>query len=264
MMNRILSLDQLNRKIIAYTLATLAMVFVLVSAQDWIHSQVKGYNFYLSESLLFNTYWLCFIPIAFFAQKLEGRTSYWKMATLVLVSAAFHLLLYPFLVFVLSSLLFDYTYTFNKVLSYGLSKYVYITVFGYALLYIALTYRQSTKQAPMQAVEAVNSIDTIALRKGTQQLIVSTADIICIQSESPYIKISTSTDSFLHLESLKSIQEKLDKSIFIRVHKSTIINLDKVVSFKSRLNGDYDITMGNETLVRLSRNFATEFKKRFT
>lgn len=263
MMNQFSSLGLLNRKTLAFTLATLVVVFALVSAQDWIHSQVQGYNFYLNESLLFNTYWLCFLPIALLAQKLEYDTNYWKTAALVLVSATFHLLLYPFLVFALSSLLFDYTYTFNKVFSYGLSKYVYITLFGYAVLYVALAYRKAPKQVSRNQV-AADTIKKIALSKGPQKVLVSTSDIITIQAESPYVKITTSTDSFLHSDSLKSMQLQLDATNFIRIHKSSIVNLEKVISLKSRLNGDYDITMEDDTVIRLSRNYATQFKKRFT
>ncbi len=262
MMNRFSSIGLVSRKTLAYAIATLALVFVLVSTQDWIHAQVQGYNFYLNESLLFNTYWLCFLPIALFAQKLENNTNYWKMAAIVLVATTFHLLLYPLLVFVLSSLLFDYTYTFNKVLSYGLSKYVYITLFGYSALFLALAFKRSTRriiknQAPL------NSIKTIALSKGAHKVLVNTSEIISIQAESPYIKITTSTGNFLHADSLKSMQGQLNASSFIRIHKSSIVNLAKVISIKSRLNGDYDITMENDTVMRLSRNYAAEFKKCF-
>lgn len=261
MMNQFSSIGLVSRKTLAYAIATLALVFVLVSTQDWIHAQVQGYNFYLNESLLFNTYWLCFIPIALFAQKLENNTNYWKMAVIVLVAATFHLLLYPLLVFVLSSLLFDYTYTFNKVLYYGLSKYVYITLFGYSALFLTLTFKRSTRriiknQAPL------NSIKTIALSKGAHKVLVNPTDIISIQAESPYIKLITSKGSFLHSASLKSIHEKLNKGDFLRIHKSTIINVNMMVSYKSRLNGDYDIELKNGATVRMSRNYSAAFKNR--
>lgn len=263
MMNLFSSLGLVNRKTLAYALATLVVVFVLVSAQDWIQSQVQGHSFYLNESLLFNTFWLCFIPIGILAKKLQDTTNHWRTTALVLVSAVFHLLLYPFLVFVLSSILFDYTYTFNKVLFYGLSKYVYITLFVYAVLYVALAYRKAPKQVSRNQA-AADTIKKIALSKGNQKILVNTTDIITIQAESPYIKITTPTDTFLHSDSLKSMQLQLDAANFIRIHKSSIVNLEKVISLKSRLNGDYDITMEDDTVIRLSRNYATQFKKRFT
>lgn len=263
MMNRLPSIDLINRKTFYYALAIVFGVLALVSTQDWIQSQVKGHSFYLNESLLFNSFWLCFIPIGILGQKLQGTANHWRTAVLVVVSAAFHLLLYPFLVFILSSILFDYTYTFNKVLLYGLSKYVYITLLGYSLLYVALGYRMSVKQASVQSHETASSIKTIALSKGVQKVLVNTADIISIQAESPYIKIITSTERFLHSASLKSMQGQLDEASFVRVHKSSIVNLSKVTSLKSRLNGDYDITMEDDTVVRLSRNYAAEFKRLF-
>ncbi|WP_250629758.1 LytTR family DNA-binding domain-containing protein [Aureibaculum algae] len=57
--------------------------------------------------------------------------------------------------------------------------------------------------------------------------------------------------------------KQLDNKAFIRVHKSTIVNFNKVASFKSRLNGDYDIFLKNGVKLRLSRTYVANFKSNF-
>lgn len=50
---------------------------------------------------------------------------------------------------------------------------------------------------------------------------------------------------------------------FIRIHKSNLVNIDFVESFVSRFNGDYDLTLSNNVTLRISRNYAADFKKAF-
>ena len=76
----------------------------------------------------------------------------------------------------------------------------------------------------------------------------------------PYVIVHTSDNSFLHTSSLKKLAEKLD-SRFVKIHRSCIVNMDKVTSYKSRLNGDYDVSLSGDIQVRLSRNYAKEFKE---
>ena len=56
---------------------------------------------------------------------------------------------------------------------------------------------------------------------------------------------------------------KVGSGAFVQIHKSLIVNLAHVESYKSRLNGDYDITMSNGTSLRLSRTYARAFKAKF-
>ena len=87
-------------------------------------------------------------------------------------------------------------------------------------------------------------------------------DIYQITAETPYISIQLNDKKYLHTETLKSMSTQLNKKNFVRVHKSTIVNLDKVVSLKSRLNGDYDISLKNGVEIRLSRTYVANFKSK--
>ncbi len=79
----------------------------------------------------------------------------------------------------------------------------------------------------------------------------------------PYINLHLEGKKYLYNETLKSISVKLNPEQFVRVHKSTIVNIKMVASFTTRLNGDYDLTLNNYTQIRVSRNFAADFKDLF-
>jgi two-component system LytT family response regulator len=54
--------------------------------------------------------------------------------------------------------------------------------------------------------------------------------------------------------------DQLD-SRFVRIHRSTIVNIQSVSKWTSRGNGDYDLLMSEGTLLRLSRNYAQAFRE---
>jgi len=90
--------------------------------------------------------------------------------------------------------------------------------------------------------------------------LIESNEILYIKANTPYLEIHTSDKKYLEQNSLKDMIQKLDHNIFIRVHKSTILNINYVKNFRSRMNGDYDVGMNNGETLRVSRNYAGAFK----
>ncbi len=55
-------------------------------------------------------------------------------------------------------------------------------------------------------------------------------DVIYIEAQKNYITVHTHSSQFITYLTMKEIEENLPSTLFIRIHKSYIINLDKVVS----------------------------------
>ena len=236
----------------------------LAILQDLLGSIHQNTSFYLSESLLFRCVWLLFIPLIFLQKYLLTRSANrqtGKALPIIVTTLSCSLLnavVFSLLVWWLSWLLFDHTYqawgTFLYTLSEDLSKYV--LVYGAAGIYYVLTGNPPPVSPPF-------SPETIWVGTGQHKMIVKIDDIIFITAASPYVVLHTSEKKYIHAESLKSMTAKLPAQQFIRIHKSCIINRKKVVSAKSRLNGDYDIRLVNQAQVRLSRNYVSAYKQWF-
>jgi DNA-binding LytR/AlgR family response regulator len=106
-------------------------------------------------------------------------------------------------------------------------------------------------------------INTILVSEGYKKYSIAVSEIYYCSSNSPYINIHLENQKYLHNETLKSISLKLNPEAFVRIHKSAIVNINMVVCCKTRLNGDYDVTLKNAVQLRVSRNFAPDFKKLF-
>lgn len=233
--------------------------------QDFLESKRSGYDFYFSESLLFKTIWFLFIPILMtLFQKLKNDTlgSFAKTAKFIVSPIVIHLLILPFIATAFSVFFYEGRYDLFKFFSYTVAHDFYKPVLIYTGF--VLGYKYFSKQIRSTFVtESKLTLDTIVIKNGKNNVIVSVDDIIQITSATPYISIHLENKKYLHSETLKSMCRQLDGNIFVQIHKSTVVNISKVCSFKSRLNGDYDLQLTSGEIVRLSRTYAVDFKKRF-
>ncbi|MEP6713173.1 MAG: LytTR family DNA-binding domain-containing protein [Ferruginibacter sp.] len=106
-------------------------------------------------------------------------------------------------------------------------------------------------------------VSNIIVSDGNKKHSIIASEILYFSATPPYISLHLENKKYLQNETLKSISAKLDPDQFVRVHKSTIVNIKKVTSYTTRLNGDYDLKMKNNVQLRVSRNFATCLKNLF-
>ena len=74
----------------------------------------------------------------------------------------------------------------------------------------------------------------IFIKSNLKKLKIYTSKIKWIEAYGDYVKIITDDDSHLVLSTMKSFEKDLSKDKFIRVHKSFIINVDKIEKFNSK------------------------------
>jgi DNA-binding LytR/AlgR family response regulator len=74
----------------------------------------------------------------------------------------------------------------------------------------------------------------IFIKSNLKKLKVYTSNIKWIEAFGDYVKVVTENDSNLVLSTMKSFEKDLSKDKFVRVHKSYIINIDKVERLNSR------------------------------
>lgn len=234
--------------------------------QDFLESKRNGYGFYFGESLLFKTVWFLYMPfLAILYKRLKDETldSLGKTAVFILIPITVHLFIQPFVAAFFAGFFFEGQYDLFKFFSYTLTHDLYTLILIYTGFVLGYKFLSMYKKNSSFNIEREIRNNTIIINNGKHNIIVNVKDILQITSATPYISIHLENKKYLHSETLKSIHNQLDGNIFIRVHKSTLVNLSKVNSFKSRLNGDYDLEMTDGSVVRLSRTYAADFKNHF-
>jgi two-component system LytT family response regulator len=61
---------------------------------------------------------------------------------------------------------------------------------------------------------------------------------------------------------MSELEQELDQTIFCRIHRSTIVKLDRVCGLKLNENGEYDVLLDNGTRLRLSRRYRKQLQSR--
>jgi DNA-binding LytR/AlgR family response regulator len=267
-LNRVQQLITSKKIIVAIAVITLCIALTIIL--DALESRFHNYSFYLSESLLFSSFWWLFLPFFYSQYLLSHHLSkrYQYLPAILLVSAI-HLFLYSVIVLAISALFFENTFPFAQTFYYGLTEYSFVLLISYALsFFIFEKLRTKTNYLKDTAIALIETkpksfIQSLSITDGDRHLTIETKDIQFLAANSPYITIHHLEKRYLYNQTLKSISEKLDSAIFVRIHKSTIVNLQHIQYYKSRFNGDYDIVMKNGSTLRLSRNFVADFKAKF-
>jgi len=232
--------------------------------QDYISSLLNRSQFVVWESLAYKIFWLLFIPLSLVLvsglknNKILNKPLYFGFEGLkVVLISLFHLFVFSAILYGLSKLIHEGGFwSFSSLISEKLSNYLYIALSIYSLMvaiYLWFTQREA-KKTPKQ------SLNTFVVKNGRKSTILKVNNIKWISSDGPYLLLYTINDKkHIVSGSLKNIITTLPQN-FKRIHRSTIVNINEVKAVKSRLNGDYDVTMNDENILRLSRNYTRPLK----
>lgn len=96
--------------------------------------------------------------------------------------------------------------------------------------------------------------------KLTGRTILLPADEIdWIETHGNYLKVHAGRESHLIRGTMQSLETKLNPEQFVRVHRSVIVNVEKIKEIYPRSNGDQDLVLQNGRQLMLSRNYRDKF-----
>lgn len=84
-------------------------------------------------------------------------------------------------------------------------------------------------------------------------------EIDWIESYGNYLKLHAGRESHLIRGTMQSLETKLDPEKFVRVHRSTIVNIEKIKQIYPRSNGDQDLVLHDGQQLMLSRKYRDQF-----
>jgi len=90
-------------------------------------------------------------------------------------------------------------------------------------------------------------------------ILLPTDEIDWIEGYGNYLKVHTGRESHLIRGTMLSLETKLDPETFVRVHRSAIVNIEKIKEIYPRSNGDQDLVLQNGQQLMLSRKYRDRF-----
>jgi two-component system LytT family response regulator len=93
------------------------------------------------------------------------------------------------------------------------------------------------------------------VRTGRRMHFVRVADVDWIDARGNYARLHVAGRTHLVRETMHALEAKLDPAIFIRVHRSAIVNVDRIGAVEPYRNGEFTITMRDGGWVRSSASY---------
>ena len=95
----------------------------------------------------------------------------------------------------------------------------------------------------------------LVVKTGSQLIFLDPNEVDWIEAEGVYVRIHTSGTSHLLRESLRHVEERLDPTRFLRIHRSTVLNVDRVKKIVPHFNGGAVVLLQNGTQLKMSRSY---------
>jgi len=90
-------------------------------------------------------------------------------------------------------------------------------------------------------------------------ILLPTDEIDWIEGYGNYLKVHAGRESHLIRGTMQSLEAKLDPETFVRVHRSAIVNIEKIKEIYPRSNGDQDLVLQSGEQLMLSRKYRDRF-----
>jgi two-component system, LytTR family, response regulator len=96
-------------------------------------------------------------------------------------------------------------------------------------------------------------LDRLSIPKNGRVLFVATKDIDWVEAEGNYVRLHIGNRDYEFRETLAALEEKLSPSEFLRIHRSTIVNIHRIKEIQAWFHGHHRVLLENGTELRMSR-----------
>jgi two-component system LytT family response regulator len=100
------------------------------------------------------------------------------------------------------------------------------------------------------------------LKSPGQVLFLNVADIDWIEAAGYYVCLHVGDVTHLMRRTLTELERDLGEGAFMRIHRSTIVNLDRISGLELQNEGEYEVVLRSRTRLRLSRPFRKRLQQR--
>jgi two-component system LytT family response regulator len=106
-----------------------------------------------------------------------------------------------------------------------------------------VTYRQGRADA---------MTDRLLVQSGGSIRILKYSDIDWVESAGNYVRLHLGTEAYLYRKTMQHMEESLDASKFVRIHRCSIVNVDRIRELQPLFKGTYTVVLQDGTKLTLT------------
>lgn len=104
-------------------------------------------------------------------------------------------------------------------------------------------------------------LERIVIKSGGRVFFLKSDEIDWVEAAGNYVKLHTSAQAHLLRETMNSIEAQLDRNRFARIHRSFIVNIERIRELNPLFHGDYSVKLEDGTELTLSRTYRSRLQE---
>ncbi|HEU4388532.1 MAG TPA: LytTR family DNA-binding domain-containing protein [Blastocatellia bacterium] len=98
-------------------------------------------------------------------------------------------------------------------------------------------------------------LERLVVKTGGRVFFLKTEEVDWIEAEDNYVRMHTGKESHLFRETIRGLEAQLDPGRFVRIHRSALVNIDRVKELQPWFHGEYRVILKDGTELTLSRRY---------
>jgi two-component system, LytTR family, response regulator len=104
-------------------------------------------------------------------------------------------------------------------------------------------------------------LDRLVVKSGGRVFFLRTDEIDWIEAAGNYVRLHLGEESHLFRETMNGMETRLDGRRFVRIHRSRIVNTERIKELQPWFNGEYVVILRNGTRLTLSRGYREKLQE---
>lgn len=124
----------------------------------------------------------------------------------------------------------------------------------------------ANKAKEISAIDTDNTIkdkawpEKLAIKDGSDISLIRVSDIEWVDAAGDYMCVHAQGNTHIMRITMRQLSEKLNPEVFLRVHRSTIVNANLITGAQALTNGEYTLSLSNGAKLKVSRSYRDVIK----
>jgi two-component system LytT family response regulator len=122
--------------------------------------------------------------------------------------------------------------------------------------------QRAKSRLALEPMDGRRPITRLVVKSRGQTLFLNTSDVDWIEAANYYVCLHVGDVTHIMRRSLQALEKELDDKVFLRIHRSIIVNRDRVRGLELQSNGEHEVVLHSGVRLPLSRRFRKHFQDR--
>ncbi len=128
----------------------------------------------------------------------------------------------------------------------------------------AMVHRLRQVAADLQVATSssmVTAMDRLPIKSNGRIISIRVADIDWVEADRDYVSVHVGGNTWLMRETIAAVELRLALSGFVRIHRSTLVNAERVKELRPQDKGEYTVVLNDGTKLKLTRYYRASVER---